>query len=346
VRPDLRQLAEKCGMRTRAAERFYKLVIVGGGPAGLAAAVYGASEGIPLAVIERQATGGQAGTSALIENYLGFPSGVSGADLAHRATAQARRFGAEILTAAEATAVRVEGPYRCVTLADGSELACQALLLATGITVNRLQARGADAFHGAGIYYGAVRTEAENFRGQRVVIVGGANSAAQGALLLARHGTPVTMVVRGEAFRMSRYLVDQIASSELIEVKYHTEIIEACGSRSLEAVVVRDSRTGNTWRIDTPAVFVFIGTVPHSDLVAELVERDPEGFVVTGQQFSAGGRRPRGWKLARDPFFLETSIPGVFAAGDVRQDANRRVGSAVGDGGMAISFISQYLRTV
>ena len=346
VEPDMRTLAERCGLQTRAAHPFYPLIIVGAGPAGLAAAVYGASEGIRLTVIEREATGGQAGTSALIENYLGFPRGLSGADLAARATAQAKRFGAEILTAQEATGIRREDPYRYVKLSDGTELGCHALLLATGITVTRLQAKGVESLTGAGVYYGAATTEAASYRERHVVVVGGANSAAQAALLFVRNGSHVTMVVRGEAFRMSHYLVDQIQSSPSIDVLYNTEVGEAIGSDRLEAVAVRSSSTGETRRIDTPAMFIFIGAVPHSGLVEGLVERDTEGFILTGQQFVTGLQRPRGWKLKRDPLLLETSVAGIFAAGDVRRDANRRVGSAVGDGGMAISFIGQYLRTV
>jgi thioredoxin reductase (NADPH) len=346
LRPDHKTLAERCGLQTKAAHPFYQLVIIGAGPAGLAAAVYGASEGIRLTVIEKQATGGQAGTSALIENYLGFPRGVSGADLANRATAQAKRFGVEILTTLEATRIRIEDPYRYVTLSDGTEIGCHAVLLATGIALNRLDAKGIDSFTGAGVYYGAVQTEADNYRDQHIVVVGGANSAAQGALLFARHGSKVTMVVRGESFRMSRYLVEQIEGSPAINVLYDTEILEACGSNSLEGIVVRNLRTGETRTIGTRAMFVFIGAVPHSDLVAGLVERDKTGFILTGQQFTGLGKHPRNWKLKRDPFLLETSVAGIFTAGDVRMDANRRVGSAVGDGGMAISFISQYLRTV
>ncbi len=343
--PDSKTLAAKCGLQTRAAEPFYDLIIVGAGPAGLAAAVYGASEGIRLAVIEKEASGGQAGTSALIENYLGFPKGLSGADLANRATAQARRFGAEIVTT-EVTKVRVEDPYRYVTLSDGTELACHSLLIATGVTVNRLEAAGADRLTGAGIYYGAAPTEADSYRGQHIVVAGGANSAAQGVLLFVRKGSRVTLVVRGESFRMSRYLVNQIEASPQIEVLFNTDIIEACGGDRLESVTVKNTATGASRRIDTPAAFVFIGAVPHSQLVAGLVERDEAGFILTGQQFIASGRRPKNWRLPRDPYLLETSVPGIFAAGDVRLEANRRVGSAVGDGGMAISFINQYLRTV
>jgi thioredoxin reductase (NADPH) len=346
IQPDNRTLAERCGLRTKAAQPFYSLVVVGAGPAGLAAAVYGASEGIPVAVIEKEATGGQAGTSALIENYLGFPRGLSGADLATRATAQAQRFGAEILTTVEAVKLRAEDPYRYVVLSDGSEIACHAVLIATGVSVNRLDAPGVQRLTGAGVYYGAARTEAASYAGRQVVVVGGANSAAQGALLFARHGSPVVMVVRGESLRMSRYLVDQIGSSEKIEVLYNADVVEALGSDRLDAVSVKNVQTGAVRSIEAGAMFIFIGAVPHSEIAAGLLERDPSGFILVGQQFTSRGARPRNWRLTRDPYLLEASVPGVFAAGDVRAEANRRVGSAVGDGGMAISFINQYLRTV
>ena len=346
IEPDTRALAEKAGLKTQAAQPFYDVIIVGGGPAGLGAGVYAASEGLRAAMIEREATGGQAGTSSRIENYLGFPNGISGADLARRATAQAERFGVEILTAQEVTSVRVEGPYRIVTLGDGSELSCHALVIATGVSVRQLDVPGVSEITGAGVYYGAATTEAVNYRGHDVLVVGGANSAGQGAMFLSRYAKKVTMLVRAPTIEqgMSQYLVDQIAGTDNIEVVLSAEVAEAHGDGRLESVTYRNVETGATTSIGADAMFVFIGAAPHTDLVAGLVERNAAGFILTGRDVMPNGKRPKGW--TRDPYSLETSVPGIFAVGDVRQGVMRRVASAVGEGAIAISFVHQYLQTV
>jgi thioredoxin reductase (NADPH) len=348
VEPGNRALAEKCGLRTRATQPFYDLIIVGAGPAGLGAAVYGASEGLRTLMIDREATGGQAGTSSRIENYLGFPNGLSGSDLARRATAQAQRLGAEILTAQDVTGVRVEDPYRFVTLDDGTELGCRALVIATGVSTRKLDAPGIEALTGAGVYYGAALTEAAHYRGEPVFVVGGANSAGQGAMFFSQYASQVTMLVRGGSLeeRMSQYLVDQIMATEKIRVRLHTEVVEALGKTRLEAITVADRQTGETETVPAAAMFLFIGAVPHSEVVANVVARDRFGFIITGPDLMQNGSRPRNWHLERDPYLLETSVPGIFAAGDVRQGAIRRVASAVGQGATAISLVHQYLKTV
>jgi thioredoxin reductase (NADPH) len=346
--PDNRSLAEKVGLQTQASQPFYDLIIVGAGPAGLGAGVYGASEGLRTAMIEVEATGGQAGTSSRIENYLGFPSGVSGADLARRATAQAKRFGAEILTTVEATAVRVNDPYRFVALSDGSELSCHALLIATGVSVRRLDLEGIDKLTGAGVYYGAALTEAAHYRDKNVFVVGGANSAGQGAMFFSRYASKVTMVVRGESLdsSMSQYLIDQIKGRDNIEVLVRTKVTAVHGKDKLEALTITPIDGDGAQTRDAAALFIFIGAVPHTDLVAGVVERNRAGFILTGPDLTLGGRRPKGWRLQRDPYMLETSVPGIFAAGDVRQGAIRRVASAVGEGAIAVSLVHQYLKTV
>jgi len=346
--PDNRALAEKVGMQTQARQPFYDLIIVGAGPAGLGAGVYGASEGLRTAMIEQEATGGQAGTSSRIENYLGFPSGVSGADLARRATAQAKRFGVEILTAVEAKTVRVQDPYRFVELTDGTELSCHALLIATGVSVKKLELEGIEALTGAGVYYGAALTEAAHFRGKHICVVGGANSAGQGAMFFSRYAGKVTMLVRGESLdsSMSQYLIDQIGGRENIEVLCKTNVTAVHGEGKLESIIIQhlDSRESQT--LEAAALFIFIGAVPHTDMVADVVERNRAGFILTGPDLIQAGKRPKGWRLQRDPYLLETSVPGIFAAGDVRQGAVRRVASAVGEGAIAVSLVHQYLKTV
>ena len=301
-------------------------------------------------MIDKEATGGQAGTSSRIENYLGFPNGISGGDLAHRAAAQAARLGAEILTAQTVTGIRSENPYRYITLSDGSEIGTKAIILATGVTVKRLDVPGIERLTGAGIYYGAALTEAANYTGQHVFVVGGANSAGQGAVFFSRFASQVTMLVRGEGLQasMSQYLIDQIDGTPNIDVRTRTQVVEAHGNDRLEALTlctnVGDRESSET--APAGALFLFIGAVPHSGMVAGLVARNNAGFIPTGQELVADGKKPEGWHLKRDPLPLETSVPGIFAAGDIRASAVRRVASAVGEGANAVSQVHQYLRTV
>jgi thioredoxin reductase (NADPH) len=348
IDPDITTVAEKVGLRTQATQPFYDLIIVGAGPAGLAGAVYGASEGLRTLLIDKETTGGQAGTSSRIENYLGFPNGLSGADLARRATAQATRLGAEILTAREVTQIRVDDPYRFVKLADGTELSCKALMIATGASLRTLDIPGIEALTGAGVYYGAALTEAAHYKGKPMFVMGGANSAGQGAMFFSRYASKVTMLVRGSSLQkdMSHYLIDQINSTENIDVRVRTSIIEAIGTDRLEALVIKDNDTGDIETVPAAALFVFIGAKPHSEFVADVVERNEAGFILTGPDLIRDGRRPKNWRLNRDPFLLETSVPGIFAVGDIRQDTIRRVASAVGQGSTAVSFVHQYLKTV
>jgi thioredoxin reductase (NADPH) len=348
IEPDNRALAEKVGLQTEAKEASYDLIIIGGGPAGLGAAVYGASEGLSTAMIERHSTGGQAGTSSRIENYLGFPKGLTGADLASRADAQARRLGAEILTAVDATKVELDGNYRVVSCSGGVELVCRALLIATGVTVKELDVPGVADLAGRGIYYGASLTEAAYYKDQHIYVVGGANSAGQGAMFFSRYASKVTILVRGSSMgiTMSQYLVDQIADTENIEVRTRTTVDGVSGDEKLEKITIKNSDTGDIETVPAAALFIFIGAQPHTDLVGDVVERNNAGFILTGSDLLKrnGGRIL--WPLKRDPFLLETSVPGIFAAGDVRQGAVRRVASAVGEGAIAISFVHQYLKTV
>jgi thioredoxin reductase (NADPH) len=348
IEPDNLTLANKIGLQTQATQPFYDVIIIGAGPSGLGAAVYGASEGLHTLMIDKEATGGQAGTSSRIENYLGFPKGLSGTELAQRATVQARRLGAEILTAQEVVKVRIEDPYRYVILKDGTEIGCKALVIATGVTVKELDVPGAQALTGAGVYYGAALTEAANYRDKHVFVVGGANSAGQGAMFFSRYASKVTMLVRGSALErgMSQYLVDQIHATENIEVLTRSEVIEACGNGRLEALTIIDRTTDEVQTVPAAALFIFIGAVPHSSLVEGVVETNRAGFIITGDDMIRNGQRPKNWKLRRDPYPLETSVPGIFAAGDIRQNTVRRVASAVGQGAIAISLVHQYLKTV
>lgn len=348
LEPDQASLAGKIGMKTRAAMPFYDLVIVGGGPSGLGAAVYGASEGLRTLMIEKDAVGGQAGTSSRIENYLGFPNGLSGLDLARRAEAQAKRLGAEVLAPQEVTGVRVEDPYRIVSLRDGTEVSCHALLIATGVTLQRLSVPGIEPLTGAGVYYGAAVTEAAHYRGQHVFVVGGANSAGQGAMFFSRFASQVTILVRASALEkgMSQYLVDQIKAQPNIDVRLRSEVMGVHGADRLETITVRDADTDQTETLPAAALFLFIGAVPHTQMVAGVVERNGAGFILTGTDLVRDGKYPRSWNVRRDPFLLETSVPGIFAAGDVRQGAVRRVASAVGEGAITVGLVHQYLKTV
>jgi thioredoxin reductase (NADPH) len=346
--PAAQELAERLGLRTRAGLEFYDLAIVGGGPAGLAAAVYGASEGLKTIMVEREAPGGQAALSSRIENYLGFPSGLSGADLTRRAVAQARRFGVEILAPQEVVRLRIDGPYRYLLLSDGTELSCHALLLAMGVQWRMLDAPGMDRLRGAGVYYGGTATEAISCRGEDVYIVGGANSAGQAAMFFATYAKRVAMLVRGDslAATMSQYLVEQIRETGNIQVEYGVRVVEAHGDDHLDSISILCDRTGTVDRVPANSLFVFIGAEPRTAWLDGTVERNERGFILTGPDLLRSGKRPKGWSLDRDPTLLETSIPGVFAVGDVRYGSVKRVASGVGERSVAIQFVHQYLSKV
>ena len=341
-------VAQRVGLRTRAQTSFYDLAIVGGGPAGLAAAVYGASEGLHTVMIEREAPGGQAGMSSRIENYLGFPMGLSGGDLARRAVVQAQRFGVEILAPQEALSARSEGPYRILKLADGNEISCHALMIATGVQWRRLDAPGIDKLQGAGVYYGGGATEALACKGEIIYVIGGANSAGQAAMNFARYADRVIMLVRGSslASTMSQYLIDQIKETPNIQVWAQASVAEAHGETRLEEISVLCSDTNKVERVPASSMFIFIGALPRTDWLGDLVERDERGFLLTGPDLIRDGQRPKGWTLERDPFLLETNIPGIFAVGDVRHGSVKRVASGVGEGSVAVQFIHQYLSKV
>src|ERR1700735_2467397 len=340
-------VAQRVGLKTRAQTNFYDLAIVGGGPAGLAAAVYGASEGLHTVMIEREAPGGQAGVSSRIENYLGFPSGLSGGDLARRAVVQAQRFGVEILSQ-EAVGARAEGPYRIIKLADGNEISCHALMIATGVQWRRLDAPGIDRLQGAGIYYGGGATEALSCKGEIVYVVGGANSAGQAGMKLPRYAKPGLILVRRESLSstMSQYLIDQVQQTPNIQLWTHASVSEAHGDTHLEEISVLCSDTDKVERVPASAMFIFIGALPRTDWLANVVERDERGFLLTGPDLLRDGQRPKGWGLDRDPFLLETNVPGIFAVGDVRHGSIKRVASGVGEGSVAVQFIHQYLSKV
>ena len=348
VQPDHDKLADKIGMHASASQPFYDLAIIGGGPAGLGAAVYGGSEGLQTVLIEKHATGGQAGSSSRIENYLGFPKGLSGADLARRATAQAKRFGVEILLPREAVRVRVETPYKYIELSDGSEIRCRALVMAPGVTNRRLEAPGVEELTGAGIYYGATLSEAALYRDQEVYLVGGANSAGQAAVHFARYARRVTMLIRANSLEegMSQYLVDQIGDIDNIRVLVRTTVEEAHGSQRLEALTIMDNDSGDTETVEAAALFLFIGAVPHTEVVGDVVLRNSSGFILTGQDIVFHEDYKKVWPLKRPPFYLEASVPGIFVAGDARQGSVKRVASSVGEGGVAVALVHQYLRTI
>lgn len=347
VEPTIRELADKVGMRTRAESPLYDIIIVGAGPSGLAAAVYGASEGQRILMLEKGVPGGQAGNSPKIENYLGFPAGLSGMDLARRAITQAKRFGAEILEAQEAVEIRMQDPYRVVKLADGSEVTGKSILISTGAAFNRLDIPGANELIGAGVYYGAAYTEAIYYKDVPVFVVGGANSAGQGAMYLSRFASKVTMIIRRDTQWSSKYLRDAEEANPKIERLFSTEVIEVVGKPGkMDHIVIYNNKTKEKKDLAGSAMFVFIGARPNSDLVKDLVVADDKGFILTGADLLKEGKRPKGWTLDRDPFMLETSVPGIFAAGDVRLGTNHRIASATGEGGIAIAAIQQYLSTL
>jgi thioredoxin reductase (NADPH) len=346
--PTTLEIAERLGLRTRAETSFYDLLIVGGGPAGLAAAVYGASEGLRTVMIERDAPGGQAGMSSRIENYLGFPSGLSGADLARRAVAQARRFGVEILTPQEVMKLRVEAGSKFLTLADGTEIGAKALIIATGVSYRRLDVSGMDRVQGAGVYYGAAMTEAASCRGEDVYIVGGANSAGQAAMFFSQYARRVIMLVRGTSLQasMSQYLIDQIRQTENIQVELNSQIVEVFGDDHLEAISILCTSTNEVQKVQTNSLFIFIGAAPRTEWLANVVERDEKGFILTGPDLMRDGKPPKSWPLERDPWLLEACVPGIFVAGDVRYRSIKRVASGVGEGANAVQFVHQYLSSV
>lgn len=345
--PSVSELTQHVGLHVQAEKPFYDLIIVGGGPAGLAAAVYGASEGLRTLMVEREAPGGQAGTSSHIENYLGFPSGLSGSDLARRATTQALRFGVEIL-AQEAVGLQSQGQYRVVKLADGSEVSCHALIVSVGLSYSRLDVPNIDHLNGAGVYYGSSTTEALSCEALPVLIVGAGNSAGQAALHLSRYASQVYMIVRGESLeaKMSQYLVNRIHETPNIEVCLHTIVTAVHGDDHLEQVTVEDCRSKEQKTFDASGLFIFIGARPCTEWLRDTIEMDDRGFILSGAQVMDNGKPPEGWTLPRPPFLLETSIPGVFAVGDVRSESIKRVASAVGEGSIAVQFVHQYLSDV
>lgn len=344
AQPSTAELGGKCGLQTVPERPYYDLAIIGAGPAGLACAVYGASEGLKVILIEQNAPGGQAGTSSFIENYLGFPSGVTGAELARRAATQAKRFGAEILVGHSVVGLRHQDPYKVLHMANGQEVACHALMLSSGMAVRELDVPGVDRLLGKGVYYGAALSEAALYRDQRVFVLGGANSAGQGALFFSRYAKQVTMIVRKPKLlpAMSNYLTDRIASVPNIEVIGNSEIIAVHGQDNLERIDVRNAETGETTSLEGNALFIFIGVAPRTEAFAPLVATDDKGFILTGEDIRVC-QKP--WPLQRDPLAFETNVPGVFAAGDVRANANRRIAAAVGEGSAAIFSVHQYLRS-
>jgi len=345
IEPSDAELAAHVGLATTPSAEFYDLVVIGGGPAGLGAAVYGASEGLRTVLVERTATGGQAGQSSRIENYLGFPDGVSGAQLTDRARRQATKFGAELLTTREVVGLEVHGPARTVRFSDETTIDAHAVILATGVAYRQLAAPGLGELTGLGVFYGSALTEATGCAGQDVHIVGGANSAGQAAVYLARQAKSVTILVRGPSLRksMSHYLIEQIERVPNITVRSCTEVAEAHGDGHLERLTLRDSNTGGTELVDAQWLFVFIGAAPLTGWLDGVVHRDQRGFVLAGPDLVTGEGRPAGWPLDRAPYHLETSVPGVFVAGDVRAESAKRVASAVGEGAMAVMLVHRYL---
>jgi thioredoxin reductase (NADPH) len=345
VEPADAELAARVGLDTVPARRFYDLVVIGGGPAGLGAAVYGASEGLRTILVERTAAGGQAGQSSRIENYLGFPDGVSGAQLTERARRQAVKFGAELVTTREVVGIEVNGSARTIRFSDGETVDAHSVILATGVSYRQLAAPGLAELTGRGVYYGSAMSETANCKDQDIYIVGGANSAGQAAVYFSRHAKSVTMLVRGATLEasMSYYLVQQIAAIENITVRTCVEVIEGSGDEHLETLTLRDNSTGTTAVIRAHWVFVFIGAVPCTEWLDGVIVRDERGFVVSGPDLPLEGARPQGWTADRAPYHLETSIPGVFVAGDARSESAKRVASAVGEGAMAVMLVHRYL---
>ena len=343
--PSEAEIAAAVGLSTEPTTDFYDLIVIGGGPAGLGSAVYGASEGLRTVLVERQATGGQAGQSSRIENYLGFPDGVSGAQLTDRARRQAAKFGAEVLTTREVVALEPRGSARVVRFGDGSEIAAHAVVLATGVSYRSLDAPGVADLTGRGVFYGSAATEAPACKGQDVYIVGGANSAGQVAVFFSRHADTVTVLVRGDSLEssMSSYLIKQLDAIDNVSVRTRTEVVEACGEGHLERLTLSGSGSDQQESVKAGSMFVFIGAAPRTEWLDGVVVRDERGFVRTGPDLVVGGRRPAGWNLPRDPYHLESSVPGVFVAGDVRAESVKRVASAVGEGAMAVTLVHRYL---
>jgi thioredoxin reductase (NADPH) len=343
--PSEAEIAAAVGLTTTPATDFYDLIVIGGGPAGLGSAVYGASEGLRTVLVERQATGGQAGQSSRIENYLGFPDGVSGAQLTDRARRQAAKFGTEVLTARDVVGLEARGSARVVKFGDGTEIAAHSVVLATGVSYRALAAPGVADLTGRGIYYGSASTEAPTCQGRDVYIVGGANSAGQAAVFFSRHAKTVTLLVRGASLEasMSYYLIKQLEEIENVSVRTRTEVVEAQGDEHLERLVLCDRETGTRETVESGPMFVFIGAAPRTDWLDGVVVRDPRGFIRTGPDLLTEGKPPAGWPLDREPYYLESSIPGVFVAGDVRAESVKRVASAVGEGAMAVTLVHRYL---
>ncbi len=341
--PTITEVADALGLRTKAEKPLYDLCIVGAGPAGLAAAVYAASEGLQTVVVERDAPGGQAGQSASIENYLGFPKGLSGADLTHRAVAQAARFGAEMVLARDVTGFETRGPVRAVLLDGSADIEARAVLVASGVSYRRLTAPGLEGLVGRGVYYGASASEATQTAGEEVYVVGAANSAGQAALNFARYAKRVVLVVRGRSLEasMSSYLISRIVAADNIDVRACTQVVGADGDGHLEWLTLADAALAREETVEASWLFVFIGAAPHTDWLGSEVVRDERGFVLTGPELPSS--LDSGWPLERAPFALETSVPGVFAAGDVRHDSMKRVASAVGEGAMSVYLVHRYL---
>ncbi len=343
--PGVETVSEKIGFRTKAAENMYDVVIIGAGPSGLAAGVYGGSEGLKTLLIEKRAPGGQAGTSSRIENYLGFPKGLSGSDLARRAITQVGRFGVEFLSPQEVTSLRLQDQYKIITLADGNEINTKSVIIATGVDYRKLSAKGVHDFTGAGVYYGAATTEATACKDQSVYIVGGGNSAGQGAMYLSKFACDVYIVIRKPdlSSSMSQYLIDQIDNTKNIHLIPETSIVEACGDDRLRELVLENKHTKEKRQVKAGALFIFIGARPYTEWMGEGIVKNDRGFIETGRSLLNYYEYHQNWKQQRDPYMLETSIPGIFAAGDVRAGAMNRVASAVGEGSMAISFVHKYL---